>query len=211
MVVENTPMCWKHTNLPLSSLRTCHPFPTHHNHTITQPQSGKRHQQNLAKRAALEAKERAAGPAPMRTVPIKKTVKIGRPGYRVTKQYAGETQQRSLLFQVGILCHVVHDPPKHTHTLSLLHTHTHILKHPHTLSNTHTLKHTHSLSQIDYPEIEEGERPRHRFMSAFEQRKEAWDKAWQYLLFAAEPYEVIAFKIPNYDVEKADDAIVSHW
>lgn len=28
-------------------------------------------------------------------------VKIGRPGYRVTKQFDQDTQQRSLLFQVG--------------------------------------------------------------------------------------------------------------
>ena len=28
------------------------------------------------------------------------TVKIGRPGYRVTKQFDGETRARSLLFQV---------------------------------------------------------------------------------------------------------------
>lgn len=31
-------------------------------------------------------------------------VKIGRPGYRVTKQFDPETKQRSLLFQVCILC-----------------------------------------------------------------------------------------------------------
>ena len=43
------------------------------------------------------------------------------------------------------------------------------------------------LFEIDYPEIEVGLQPRHRFMSAFEQRVEAPDKAWQYLLFAAEP------------------------
>lgn len=45
--------------------------------------------------------------------------------------------------------------------------------------------------QIEYPEIEEGTKPRHRFMSAYEQRVETADKNYQYLLFAAEPYEVI--------------------
>lgn len=64
---------------------------------------GKRHQQNLAKRAAREAQEKQAAPAPQRRVQIKKTVKIGRPGYRVTKQFDQETRQRSLLFQVGWL------------------------------------------------------------------------------------------------------------
>jgi hypothetical protein len=42
--------------------------------------------------------------------------------------------------------------------------------------------------QIEYPEIEEGSKPRHRVMSSYEQRKEPWSKDWQYLLFAAEPY-----------------------
>lgn len=39
--------------------------------------------------------------------------------------------------------------------------------------------------------------PRHRFMSAYEQRIEPPDKTWQYLLFAAEPYETISFKVEN--------------
>jgi len=86
--------------------------------------------------------------------PVRRTVKIGRPGYRVTKQYDPDTRGKSLLFQ------------------------------------------------IEYPEIEEGCQPRHRFMSAFEQRKEPPDRSWQLILFAAEPYETIAFKIPNKDIEK---------
>lgn len=51
------------------------------------------------------------------------------------------------------------------------------------------------LFQVDYPEIAEGVQPRHRFMSAYEQHIEPPDKAWQYLLFAAEPYETISFKV----------------
>ncbi|XP_029655978.1 LOW QUALITY PROTEIN: splicing factor 3A subunit 2-like [Octopus sinensis] len=51
------------------------------------------------------------------------------------------------------------------------------------------------LFQIDYPEIAQGISPRHRFMSAYEQRIEVPDKAWQYVLFAAEPYETIGFKV----------------
>ena len=63
---------------------------------------------------------------------------------------------------------------------------------------------------MEYPEIDDGEKPRHRFMSAYEQKKEAWDKAYQYLLFAAEPYEVIAFKVPNMEVDRTD-RFFSHW
>eukprot|EP01120_Amphizonella_sp_Union-15-10_P004316 TRINITY_DN14946_c0_g1_i1.p1 TRINITY_DN14946_c0_g1~~TRINITY_DN14946_c0_g1_i1.p1 ORF type:complete len:258 (-),score=62.09 TRINITY_DN14946_c0_g1_i1:40-813(-) len=121
---------------------------------------GKRHQQNLARRAAREAKE---NPNPQPIQPVKKkpiprkTVKIGRPGYKVTKQKDPETGQFSLLFEV------------------------------------------------EYPEIEEGLQPRHRFMSAFEQRIEPVDKNFQYLLIAAEPYETIAFKIPNWEIERSVD------
>ena len=49
--------------------------------------------------------------------------------------------------------------------------------------------------QIDYPEIVEGSVPRHRFMAAYEQKVEPPDRKWQYLMFAVEPYETIAFKV----------------
>ncbi|XP_048429382.1 splicing factor 3A subunit 2 [Pyrus x bretschneideri] len=124
---------------------------------------GKRHQTNLAKRAAREAKDAPAQPQPhKRKVNVRKTVKIGRPGYRVTKQFDGETKQRSLLFQ------------------------------------------------IEYPEIEDNTKPRHRFMSSYEQRVQPVDKKYQYLLFAAEPYEIVAFKVPNIEIDKTDK-FFSHW
>lgn len=62
--------------------------------------AGKRHQQNLAKRAAREAAEKPVLPAPQRRATVKRSVKIGRPGYRVTKQFDPEAGSRSLLFQV---------------------------------------------------------------------------------------------------------------
>ncbi|XP_008777536.2 splicing factor 3A subunit 2 [Phoenix dactylifera] len=125
---------------------------------------GKRHQTNLAKRAAREAKDAPAQPQPhKRKVSVRKTVKIGRPGYRVTKQFDSETKQRSLLFQ------------------------------------------------IEYPEIEDSAKPRHRFMSSFEQRVQACDKRYQYLLFAAEPYEIIAFKVPSTEIDKSTPKFFSHW
>ena len=63
---------------------------------------------------------------------------------------------------------------------------------------------------MEYPEIEEGTKPRHRFMSAFEQKKEPCDRKYQYLMFAAEPYEVISFKVPNMDIEK-NEVFFTHW
>lgn len=125
---------------------------------------GKKHQSNLARRAAKEAKEAPAQPAPDKAkIDIKKFVKIGRPGYKVTKQREPENGQQSLLFQ------------------------------------------------IDYPEIADGVAPRHRFMSAYEQRVEPPDKKWQYLLFAAEPYETISFKIPSREVDKSEIKFWTSW
>eukprot|EP00871_Galdieria_phlegrea_P001156 jgi/Galph1/2040/GphlegSOOS_G708.1 len=124
---------------------------------------GRRHQMNLARRAAREAKEKPQAVAPPPKVVPKKTIKIGRPGYRVIKQRDPETKQLSLLFQ------------------------------------------------IQYPEIAEDVQPRHRFMSAFEQKVERPDPQFQYLLFAAEPYETIAFKIPNWDIEKSEGKYFIHW
>ena len=74
---------------------------------------------------------------------------IGRPGYRVTKQFDSRSRRRSLLFQ------------------------------------------------IEYPERETNAKPTHRFMSSYEQKIEPWDKKYQYVVFACDPYETIAFKIPN--------------
>uniref|UniRef100_H0YPW4 Splicing factor 3a subunit 2 n=1 Tax=Taeniopygia guttata TaxID=59729 RepID=H0YPW4_TAEGU len=117
-----------------------------------------------ARRAAKEAKEAPAQPAPEKVkVEVKKFVKIGRPGYKVTKQRDPETGQQSLLFQ------------------------------------------------IDYPEIAESIMPRHRFMSAYEQRIEPPDRRWQYLLMAAEPYETIAFKVPSREIDKAEGKFWTHW
>merc|ERR1712086_846022 len=125
---------------------------------------GKRHQYNLGRRAAQESSDTVT-PAPVikPKVQPRKTVKIGRPGYRVTKQREPETNQRSLVFQV------------------------------------------------DYPEIEEGLQPRHRFMSAYEQKVEAPDRNYQYVLFAAEPYETIGFKIPNKAVDKEQGKFYTDW
>jgi splicing factor 3A subunit 2 len=127
---------------------------------------GKRHQQNLARRAAREEQmgllaKPQTGAAALQTG--KSTIKIGRPGYKVTKSRDPVTNQRSLLFEV------------------------------------------------DYPEAEDGVQPRHRFMSAYEQRVEAPDKNYQYLLCACEPYETIGFKIPNGPLDKGEGRFFTDW
>ena len=66
--------------------------------------------------------------------------------------------------------------------------------------------------ELNYPEIDSDLQPRHRFMSAFEQRVESPpDRRYQYLLFAADPYETVAFKIPNEPIDKGEGRFVTHW
>jgi splicing factor 3A subunit 2 len=125
---------------------------------------GKRHQTNLARRAAKEAAEAPSSVAVAKTIaPIRRSIKIGRPGYKVTKMKDPSTGQQSLSFQ------------------------------------------------IDYPEHEKGLQPRHRFMSSYEQKVEVPDKNVQYLIFACDPYETIAFKIPNQEIDKSDGKFFSNW
>lgn len=130
---------------------------------------GKRHQSNLGRRAAMEAKSTtttsssSSSSSLLYEVKKRKTMKIGRPGYKVTKSRDAQTQQRTLTFE------------------------------------------------IDFPEVEENSQPRHRFMSAFEQKVEVPDKNVQYLLFACEPYETVAFKIPNQQIDKRQGMFFSNW
>mmetsp|Transcript_2799 Transcript_2799/g.8168 ORF Transcript_2799/g.8168 Transcript_2799/m.8168 type:complete len:240 (-) Transcript_2799:21-740(-) len=124
---------------------------------------GKRHQQNLARRAFKEARDQPMMPVAAKYVEKRHTIKIGRPGYKVTKSRDAATNQRALLFEV------------------------------------------------DYPEADDAVQPRHRFMSAYEQRVEPPDKNYQYLLFACEPYETVGFKVPNDAVDKAPDRFFTNW
>ncbi|KAH9253931.1 hypothetical protein BASA81_008055 [Batrachochytrium salamandrivorans] len=119
---------------------------------------GKRHQQALQRRAERDAKlnTNIARLLPNARAPVRKSLKIGRPGYKVTKFFLGgnDEQSKGLEFE------------------------------------------------LHFPDIEPGMQPRHSFMSAFEQRIEPSDKRFQYLLFAAHPYETVGFKLPNEPVDK---------
>ncbi|GKY91928.1 hypothetical protein MPSEU_000164400 [Mayamaea pseudoterrestris] len=65
--------------------------------------------------------------------------------------------------------------------------------------------------ELSYPDIASDLQPRHRFMSAFEQKVEMANKDYQYLLFAADPYETVAFKIPNAPIDKDVEKFVTYW
>jgi splicing factor 3A subunit 2 len=67
------------------------------------------------------------------------------------------------------------------------------------------------LFELSFPEIDSGTQPRHRFVSAYEQRSEPPDSAFQYLVFAADPYETVAFKLPSLAVDRGEGKLFSHW
>ena len=137
---------------------------------------GKKHQAGLARRAAMEAKlARQRGDTdvmlPMRSTAsglqrAETKVKIGRPGYEVSKSRDPETNARCLTFE------------------------------------------------LQYPELDDprSRQPRHRFMSAYEQRVETPpDKKYQYLLVACDPYETVGFKIPNEPIDREEGRFVTNW
>ncbi len=126
---------------------------------------GRKHQTNLARRAARDAKEGRdrdlmLGPVVggASAVAVRRNVvKIGRPGYKITKTRDPVSRAVGLLFQ------------------------------------------------LQYPEMAPGTVPRVRFMSAFEQKvEEPPDKAFQYLLVAAEPYETCGFKLQAREVDRRE-------
>lgn len=64
---------------------------------------GRKHQTNLARRAAREQREAKGGPMlgmPMGVQVRRNVVKIGRPGYKITKTRDPFTRQHGLLFQL---------------------------------------------------------------------------------------------------------------
>ncbi|CAG9312824.1 unnamed protein product [Blepharisma stoltei] len=124
---------------------------------------GKKHQTNLQRKKMKDGKDVTVFPQQKPRVFPKRIIKIGRPGYRVTKQKDPVTGQKSLVFEV------------------------------------------------DYPEIDPNIRPRHRIMSCYEQTREPVDDRYQYVLFAADPYEIIAFKVPNMKVDSAEGKYYCNW
>jgi len=133
--------------------------------------AGKKHQTSLARRAAKEAGDSTAYQTQAlaqqalleAAVPQKQFVKIGSPGYSVSKVKDLDHNQLGLLFR------------------------------------------------IHYPQIKDGVRPIYRFMSAFEQRIEAPDRNFQYLLVAAEPYATIGFRIPAREIEGNGEGSFEHY
>ncbi|CAN6603542.1 pre-mRNA-splicing factor Prp11p [Trichomonascus vanleenenianus] len=102
--IENDPYISK-THLGSYECRLC--LTTHISETSYLAHTqGKKHQANLERRQAkLEKDNRPEGGAAVSAlsaskVKVRKTVKIGRPGYKITKIRHGSTKQLGLLFQI---------------------------------------------------------------------------------------------------------------
>ena len=118
---------------------------------------GKKHQSNLQRRQIKYN-------APIQSNEVKKdSIKIGKPGYKITKLKSPLTNQKSLLFE------------------------------------------------IDYPEISKNQSPQHKIISSFEQKVEPVDSNYQYIVFAAEPYENIGVKIPNIELDYGEESYKVNW
>ena len=147
---------------------------------------GKRHQVNLVKRAARDQHESVNGPVALlaarksKTQP-RKTVKIGKPGYRVTKQYCRRSSRRSLLFQIDYPEIDAAVTPRHR----VMSQYEQKVEPVVTCGTAYqvrggglSLNHTHHCWPIPVPSTT---------LTTFFAHS-------QYLLIAAEPYETIAFK-----------------
>jgi len=145
---------------------------------------GKKHQTNLARRAAKDMKDTQLliAPAPSSNVQRKQFVKIGRPGYRVTK-----VRDKTEYDGMGNI--VDAGSPESV-----------------SMSNREGM-----MVCVHLPHIKDDVMPRRRFMSAWEQKKEPPNRAFQYLIVAAEPYETIAFRIPSREIESEDDDQTWNW
>ncbi|CAK7213723.1 CWF complex protein sap62 [Sporothrix bragantina] len=142
---------------------------------------GKKHQTNLARRAAKEQRDQRRELDPATGLPVgvagagfgalgfggansqKNVVRIGRPGYKIMKVRDPATRQLGLLFQ------------------------------------------------LQYPDIGTDVTPRWQVTSAFSQRVETPDRQFQYLLVAADPYETCGFKIPARALDRRAGRTFDYW
>lgn len=161
---------------------------------------GRKHQTNLSRRAAREAKEGrdreaalnpsipgfGSGPggsaANAAALGVRRNVvKIGRPGYKITKIRDPVSRAVGLLFQLQY-------PEISTTSVSLPSA-------PNGAGHGAAAGADGAAGSIV---------PRVRFMGAYEQKIETPDKAYQYLLVAAEPYETCAFKLQAREIDRRD-------
>lgn len=150
---------------------------------------GKKHQAGLAKRAAMEARLNANSAMTMGRNGILPQPLAGGSADLLRQQQ----QQQQLQARVKI------GRPGYQ-----------VIKSRHSETNQRCLS-----FQIQFPQLDTSNQkiqPRHRFMSAYEQRVDLpADRNYQYLLIACPPYETIGFKVPNEPIDKDEGKFVTNW
>ncbi|KAI3649030.1 hypothetical protein MP228_006884 [Amoeboaphelidium protococcarum] len=144
---------------------------------------GKKHKANLARRAAKEAKQLGPGAQSLDTL-VAAAGGSGKGDESAADKKAKIQRTVARVGRPGYKIQKIRDP----------------------LSGRYGL-----LFQIHVPLILADVHPMYRFMSAYEQKVDTPDNAWQYLVIAADPYENIAFKIPNTPVDINSDLLFDHY
>jgi splicing factor 3A subunit 2 len=99
--IKNDPYVMKNHIGGLECRLCSTPHPNEANYMVHT--EGKRHKENLAKRMAQLNKNKPATAAPVverKKIEVRRTPKIGRPGFKIVKQLDRERNRHSLLFRV---------------------------------------------------------------------------------------------------------------
>ena len=139
-------------NIGLYECRLCSSIHNNEGNYLSHTQ-GKKHQTNLLRR-----KQKTDSSLHMVQPEVKpKFVKIGKPGYKLTKIKNSQSGNNSILIE------------------------------------------------IEFPEIRSSIVPKFKILSTHEQKIEPINDKFQFVVIAAEPYENIAFKVPNYAIDFTSD------
>lgn len=154
---------------------------------------GRKHQTNLARRAAQEKRDVRKDIDPQTGLPVgvvgagfgalglggktasRNSIKIGRPGYKITKVRDPVTRADGLIFQLQL---------------------------PEIGRGSGSSSSSSNAS---------GNAPKWQVVSAFSQRVEEPHRNFQYLLVAAEPYETCGFKIPARELDRREGRTFEYW
>lgn len=147
----------------------------------------KRHQQNLLRRNIKLAKHNPSNTTtnqPNNNQQLNKPIikRIGRPGYRLMKQYDSITAQRSIVWQIEYPLCYSNIQPRNRFMSSIEHK-------QYCQTNNMNMNNIINHPQHDTTDINK----------------------YQYILFACDPYDIIGFAIPAQSIDRATNKLLTHW
>lgn len=163
---------------------------------------GRKHQENLARRAAKEVSYMKTHGTVRNRVHVRTNKSpIGTPGYKILRLKSGDELSRNE--RQGFLFKLVYP-----------------------LEGIKSIADFDSKSPVGNPEPDDNEdgvdnwkdlnlellsEPNYRFMSAFEQKIEPPNKDYQYVIFSLYPFQNVSFKIPSKDIDRDPSLFWSKW